>query len=129
MKPRYSPASRSAARRRSLTFSQRACSASATPFDGGPVLLDLGSYGLMLLFGFFLSAASAFSRAAGDVRGPLPQQLLPCALLLPRLPFLFECCTVAAIEIALEAACKGKPCGEDHEFRAYVGKSIIRCAK
>ena len=41
----------------------------------------------------------------------------------------FDRRTVAAMEIALEAACKGKPCGEDHEFRAFVGKSIIRCAK
>lgn len=41
----------------------------------------------------------------------------------------FDRRTVAAMEIALEAACKGKPCGEDHEFRAYVGTSIIRCAR
>ena len=41
----------------------------------------------------------------------------------------FDRRTVAAMEIALEAACKGKPCGEDHRFRAYVGRSIVRCAK
>jgi hypothetical protein len=40
----------------------------------------------------------------------------------------FDRRTVAAMEIALEAARKG-PCGEDHEFRAFVGKSILRCAK
>ena len=40
----------------------------------------------------------------------------------------FDRRTMAAMEIALDAACKGKPCGEDHEFRAFVGKSIVSCA-
>jgi hypothetical protein len=41
----------------------------------------------------------------------------------------FDHPTLATMDVALESVCKGKVHGEDHEFRAFVGKSLLRCAK
>jgi hypothetical protein len=67
-----------------------------TPFDGGPVFLDLGNYGLMLLFGVFergfrflqgcrrrsralAAAASSLCAASPSVAVPVRMQALLCA--------------------------------------------------
>jgi hypothetical protein len=41
----------------------------------------------------------------------------------------FDDTTLATMDVALESVCKGKVHGENHEFRAFVGKSLLRCAK
>ncbi|QOZ73157.1 hypothetical protein [Bradyrhizobium arachidis] len=41
----------------------------------------------------------------------------------------FDRRTLANMEAALDRICEGRPDREDHELRAFIAESLVRCAK